>query len=135
MLYCVFLSHETTKATLTSWIKQAMHPWFAVYLTEYLGVDFQMQLAHAQDDGFFTLCVKMHSERRIFPRETVDTFGEFVQVILSTYRMIKGKSWRCNLHSTVKYLKEIAGQLNYFYLVGWFHWHGNDRFWDVNRFL
>lgn len=42
-----------------------------------------MQLAHAWDDGFFALCVKMHSERRIFPGETVNAFGEFIQIILA----------------------------------------------------
>lgn len=52
-------------------------------MTDYLGVDFQMQLSHARDDGFFALCVKMHPERWILSGETVDTFGEFVQVILS----------------------------------------------------
>lgn len=53
-----------------------------VHLSGYLGVDFKMQLAHAWDDGFFALCVKMHSKRWIFPGETVNTFGEFIQVIL-----------------------------------------------------
>lgn len=41
-----------------------------------------MQLAHARDDGFFALGVKMHSKRRIFSGETVNTFGEFIQVVL-----------------------------------------------------
>lgn len=41
-----------------------------------------MQLAHAWDDGFFALCVKMHSKCRIFTGETVDAFGEFIHVIL-----------------------------------------------------
>lgn len=51
-------------------------------LTGYLGVNFKMQLAHAWDDGFFALCVKMYSERRILSGETVNTFGEFIQVVL-----------------------------------------------------
>lgn len=41
-----------------------------------------MQLAHPRDDGFFALCVKVHSECRIFAGETVDAFGEFIHVIL-----------------------------------------------------
>lgn len=45
-----------------------------------------MQLAHAWDDGFFTLRVKMHSERRVFPGETVNAFGEFIQIILQEAR-------------------------------------------------
>lgn len=47
-----------------------------------------MQLAHAWDDGFFALCVKMHSERRIFPGETVNAFGEFIQIILARGKII-----------------------------------------------
>lgn len=54
----------------------------ATCLSEYLWVDFQMQLAHAWDDGFFALSVIMHSKRRVFSGETVDSFGEFIQVVL-----------------------------------------------------
>lgn len=67
----------------------------STYLTGYLGVDFQMQLAHAWDDGFFALRVKMNSERRILSGETVNTFGEFIHVVL-VERKIKVKEW-CNL--------------------------------------
>lgn len=41
-----------------------------------------MQFAHPWDDGFFALCVEMHSKCRIFTGETVDAFGEFIHVIL-----------------------------------------------------
>lgn len=47
-----------------------------------LGVDLQVQLPHAWDDGFSALGVKMNSERRVFSGETVDALGEFVQVVL-----------------------------------------------------
>lgn len=67
----------------------------STYLTGYLGVDFQMQLAHAWDDGFFALRVKMNSECRILSGETVNTFGEFIHVVL-VERKIKVKEW-CNL--------------------------------------
>lgn len=52
----------------------------------YLRVDFQVQLTHPWDDGFFALCVIVNSESWIFSGEPVDTFGEFVQVILSRYK-------------------------------------------------
>lgn len=48
-----------------------------------LRVDFQMQLSHAGDDGFFALRVKMHSKGWIFSGEPVNGFGEFILVILA----------------------------------------------------
>lgn len=71
-------------------------------MTRYLRVDFQMQLAHARDYGFFALWVIMNSERWILPGEAVDTFGEFVQVILSEYKIVKSN--RCYLDSRVRFL-------------------------------
>lgn len=48
-----------------------------------LRVDFQMQLAHAWDDSFFALCVKVHSKGWIFSGESVNGFGEFILIILA----------------------------------------------------
>lgn len=58
----------------------------------YLRVDFQMQLAHPRDDGFFALRVEVHSERWIFAGEPVDAFGEFIHVVL---RGRKEDRWSC----------------------------------------
>lgn len=74
-----------------------------------------MQLAHPRDDGFFALCVEMHSKCRIFTGETVDAFGEFIHVILQggkgDGRLDKDKMF-CLLRVTV---------FCFFYLVGWLH--------------
>lgn len=45
-----------------------------------------MQFSHARDDGFFALCVKVDSKCWVFSGETVNAFGEFVQVILQEGR-------------------------------------------------
>lgn len=60
----------------------------------YLGVDLQMQLAHAWDDGFFALGVKSYSESGVLSGETVDAFREFVQVVLVKRK--KKKTFRDN---------------------------------------
>lgn len=110
----------------------------ATCLSEYLWVDFQMQLAHAWDDGFFALSVIMHSKRRVFSGKTVDSFREFIQVVLfSRTRGINNKrEWQRGGFKTRVIIKGTSFRLNeYFYLVGWLHRHGNDRFRDVNGLL
>lgn len=47
-----------------------------------------MEFAHARDDGFFALCVKVHSKGRIFFGESVNSFGEFILIILARGKVI-----------------------------------------------
>lgn len=71
----------------------------------------------------------MNSECWIFSGETIDTFGEFIQVILVERKMIKVMEFRL-----LKSLKDTFKPV-FIYLVGRLHCHGNDRLWDVYRLL
>lgn len=62
--------------------------WRARAEATHLRVDFQVEFAHARDDGFSALCVKVHSKGRIFFGESVNSFGEFILIILARGKVI-----------------------------------------------
>lgn len=62
--------------------------WRARVVATHLRVDFQVEFAHARDDGFSALCVKVHSKGRIFFGESVNSFGEFILIILAKGKVI-----------------------------------------------
>lgn len=47
----------------------------------YLSINFQMELAHARYNRFFTLSIKRHSKRWIFLQEAGHAFGKVFQLI------------------------------------------------------
>lgn len=91
-----------------------------------------MQLAHARDDGFFALCIKMDSECGVLPGETIDAFREFVHVILVIRLKKEGRfSWKTE--SIFVFFQAVIKSI--FYLIGWLNSHGNDRLWYVDGLL
>ena len=53
-----------------------------MFSVNYLGIDIEMQLAHAGDDGLFALLVPLHPEGWILLCEPGDTFREIVNISL-----------------------------------------------------
>lgn len=55
---------------------------YLVDVVQYLGIDLQVQLSHAWDNGFLALRVKMYPESGVLSGEAVDAFGELIRVVL-----------------------------------------------------